>query len=54
MRPIARLAELTGNIAKMRGMLITRFGKSDLQERGTDGTRIRAVQADELIYLDYH
>ena len=52
-RPIARLAELTGDIAKMRGMPITRFGKSDLQERGTDGNAIRAVQADELIYLDY-
>lgn len=37
----------------MRGMPITRFGKSDLQERGTDGTPIRAAQADELIYLDY-
>ena len=52
-RPIGRLAELTGDIAKMRGMPITKFGKSDLQERGTDGNAIRAVQADELIYLDY-
>ena len=52
-RPIARLAELTGDIAKMRGMPIVRFGKSDLQERGTGGTPIRAAQADELIFLDY-
>ena len=52
-RPIARLAELIGDIAKMRGTPMAMFGTADLQERGIGGTRIRAAQADELIYLDY-
>ena len=52
--PSARLAELVGDIAKMRGRPIAMFGTADLQERGADGSRIRAVEADELIYLDYH
>ena len=52
-RPGGRLAELVGDIAKMRGTPITTFRTADLQERGIGGTRIRAAQADELIYLDY-
>ena len=52
-RPSVRLAELMGDIAKMRGTPIARFGTADLQERGIGGTRIRAAQADQLIYLDY-
>ncbi|MCY4058537.1 MAG: hypothetical protein OXG44_11100, partial [Gammaproteobacteria bacterium] len=53
-RPSARLAELVADIAKMRGTPIEMFRTADLQERGVGGTRIRAVQADELVYLDYH
>ena len=53
-RPGVRLAELMGDIAKMRGTPIAMFGTADLQERGIGGTRIRAAQADQLIYLDYH
>ena len=52
-RPGVRLAELMGDIAKMRGTPIAMFGTADLQERGIGGARIRAVQADQLIYLDY-
>jgi len=52
-RPSARLAEVVGDIAKMRGAPIAMFRTADLQERRVDGTRIRAVQADELVYLDY-
>ena len=48
-----RLAELMGDIAKMRGTPITTFRTADLQERGIGGARIRAAQADELIFLDY-
>ncbi|MDE0661758.1 MAG: Uma2 family endonuclease [Gammaproteobacteria bacterium] len=53
-RPSVRLAELVGDIAKMRGTPIEMFRTADLQERGVGGTRIRAAQADELVYLDYH
>ncbi len=53
-RPSARLAELVGDIAKMRGRPIEMFGTADLQEHGASGARIRAAQADELVYLDYH
>ena len=52
-QPSVRLAELVGDIAKMRGTPITMFRTADLQERGIGGTRIRAAQADELIFLDY-
>ena len=52
-RPSTRLAELVGDIAKMRGTPIEMFRTADLQERGARGARIRAAQADELIYLDY-
>ena len=52
-RPDKRLTELICDIAKMRGTPIAMFGTADLQERGIGGTRIRAAQADELIYLDY-
>lgn len=52
-RPSVRLAELMGDIAKMRGTPIAMFGTADLQERGIGGTRIRAARADQLIYLDY-
>ena len=52
-QPGGRLAELVGDIAKMRGTPIATFGTADLQERGTGGTPIRAAQADELIFLDY-
>ena len=53
-RPSVRLAELLGDIAKIRGTPIEMFRTADLQERGVGGTRIRAAQADELVYLDYH
>ena len=52
-RPSVRLAELVGDIAKMRGTPIEMFRTADLQERGVGGTRIRAAEADEVIYLDY-
>lgn len=52
-QPSVRLAELVGDIAKMRGTPIAMFRTADLQERGIGGARIRAAQADELIYLDY-
>ena len=52
-RPSTRLAELIIDIAKMRGTPIEMFRTADLQERGAGGARIRAAQADELIYLDY-
>ena len=52
-QPGGRLAELVGDIAKMRGTPIATFGTADLQERGIGGARIRAAQADELIFLDY-
>ncbi|MCY3621486.1 MAG: hypothetical protein OXH68_07220 [Gammaproteobacteria bacterium] len=53
-RPSVRLAELVADIAKMRGTPIEMFRTADLQERGVGGTRIRAAQADELVYLNYH
>ena len=53
-RPSTRLAEVIIDIAKMRGRPIEMFRTADLQERGAGGTRIRAAQADELVYLDYH
>ena len=52
-RPSTRLAEVVADIAKMRGRPIAMFRTADLQERGVGGARIRAAQADELIYLDY-
>ena len=52
-RPSTRLAEIVADIAKIRGRPIEMFRTADLQERGVGGTRIRAVQADELVYLDY-
>ena len=52
-QPSVRLAELVGDIAKMRGTPIAMFRTADLQERGIGGARIRAAQADDLIFLDY-
>ena len=51
--PRSRLAELIGDIAKMRGAPIALLGTTGLQERDARGTRLRAVQADELVCLDW-
>ena len=51
-QPRIRLVELIQDIAKMRGTAIAMFGTADLQERDADGGRVRAAEADELIYLD--
>ena len=50
--PRSRLVELVKDIGKMRGQAISMYGTADLQERKTDGARVQAAQADELIYLD--
>ena len=49
-----RLVKLLDGIAGMRGAPIEMFGTADLQERDTQGARLRAAQADELVYLDWH
>ena len=51
--PCGRLAELIFDIAKMRGAPIALLGTTGLQERDTWGTRLRAVQADQLVCLDW-
>ena len=51
--PCSRLAELIGDIAKMRGAPIALLGTTGLQERDARGARRRAVQADELVCLDW-
>ena len=51
--PCSRLAELIGDIAKMRGAPIALLGTTGLQERDATGARRRAVQADELVCLDW-
>ena len=51
--PRGRLAELVGDIAKMRGAPIMLLGTTGLQERDAGGNRLRAAQADELIYTDW-
>lgn len=50
-QPSARLVGLVQDIAKMRGTPIVLYGTADLQERDADGARVRAAQADQLIYL---
>ena len=45
-RPGGRLAELVGDIAKMRGTPVTTFRTADLQERGIGGARIRAAHQE--------
>ena len=52
-RPCSRLAELIGDIAKMRGAPITLLGTTGLQEHDARGNRVRSVQADELVCLDW-
>ena len=52
-RPRSRLVELIVDIAKMRGAPIALLGTTGLQERDARGTRLRAVQADELVCLDW-
>ena len=51
--PSSRLAQLIGDIAKMRGAPIALLGTTGLQERDARGARVRAVQADELVCLDW-
>ena len=51
--PSGRLAQLIGDIAKMRGRPIALLGTTGLQERDARGARVRAVQADELVCLDW-
>ncbi|MDE0193811.1 MAG: Uma2 family endonuclease [Gammaproteobacteria bacterium] len=51
--PRSRLVEIIGDIAKMRGTPIALLGTTGLQERDARGTRLRAVQADELVCLDW-
>ncbi len=50
--PRGRLIEMVKDIAKMRGMPISVYGTTDLQERDADKRRSRIAQADETIYLD--
>ena len=50
--PSARLVGLVQDIAKMRGTPIGLYGTADLQERDAEGIRMRAAQADQLIYLE--
>ena len=50
--PRTRLVELVKDIAKMRGTPIAMYGTADLQERDAHGARLRAAEADELIFLD--
>ena len=50
--PRSRLAQLIGDIGRIRGAPITLLGTTGLQERHASGTRVRAVSADELICLD--
>ena len=50
--PSSRLVALVNDIGKMRGTPITMYGNADLQEREADGARLRAAQADQMIYLD--
>ena len=51
--PRSRLVELVADIAKMRGAPIALLGTTALQERDARGTRVRAVQADEMVCLDW-
>ena len=48
--PSVRLVGLVQDIGKMRGTPIAMYGTADLQERDAKGTRVRAAQADQLIY----
>lgn len=50
--PSVRLVGLVQDIAKMRGTPIAMYGTADLQERDARGGRVRAAQADQLIYLE--
>ena len=50
--PCGRLVELVKDIGKVRGRPISLYGTADLQERKSDGTRVQAARADQLIYLD--
>ena len=49
--PRGRLVALVNNIGMIRGTPITMYGNADLQERDARGGRLRAVQADQLVYL---
>ncbi|MYK48460.1 MAG: hypothetical protein F4029_19820 [Gammaproteobacteria bacterium] len=51
--PRSCLVELISDIAKMRGAPIALLGTTGLQERDARGNRVRAVQADELVCLDW-
>ena len=50
--PSVRLVGLVQDIAKVRGTPIAMYGTADLQERDAKGARVRAAQADQLIYLE--
>ncbi|MCY4011563.1 MAG: Uma2 family endonuclease [Gammaproteobacteria bacterium] len=50
--PSVRLVALVQDIAKIRGTPIAMYGTADLQERDARGARVRAAQADQLIYLE--
>ena len=47
----SRLVALVNNIGMIRGTPITMYGNADLQERDARGGRLRALQADQLVYL---
>ena len=49
--PRGRLVALVNNIGMIRGTPITMYGNADLQERDARGGRLRAAQADQLVYL---
>ena len=49
--PSSRLVALVNTIGMIRGRPITMYGNADLQERDARGRRVRAVQADQLVYL---
>ena len=50
--PPVRLVALLQDIAKIRGTPIALYGTADLQERNTEGMRVRAARADQLVYLE--
>ena len=49
--PCSRLVALVNNIGMVRGTPIVMYGNADLQERDARGRRLRAAQADQLVYL---
>ena len=51
-RPAHRLAALLDRIAEARGAAIDCCGATTFYERGPDGEHIRAMEADQTVYMD--